>query len=75
MRTMTQFGKRVFAAVRLIIAITVVITLGIMVLGNGAHLLHINQQAFNVLAILCVLPVCCMVISNNVFILKDGGND
>ena len=64
MRTMTQFGKRVFAAVRLIIAIAVVITLGIMVLGNGAHLLHINQQAFNVLAILCVLPICCITIVN-----------
>lgn len=72
MRTMTQFGKRVFAAVRLIIAIAVVITLGIMVLGNGAHLLHINQQAFNVLAILCVLPICCITIVNASFIIRDG---
>ena len=30
MRTITQFGKRVFAAVRLIIAIAVVITLGLI---------------------------------------------
>lgn len=72
MRTMTQFGKRVFAAVRLIIAIAVVITLGIMVLGNGAHLLHINQQAFNVLAILCVLPICCMIIADAYCSIRDS---
>lgn len=72
MRTITQFGQRFFAAVRLIIAIAVVITLGIMVLGNGAHLLHINQQAFNVLAILGVLPICCITIVNASYIIRDG---
>lgn len=75
MRNLTQFGKRVMATAVLIIAAAVIVVLGIFVLGNHAYRLHLNQQAFNVLAIMVVLPICCMVISHNVFFLKDGSND
>jgi len=75
MRNLTQFGKRVMATMALIIAAAIIVVLGIFVLGNLAYRLHLNQQAFNVLAILVVLPICCMIISHNVFFLKDSSHD
>jgi hypothetical protein len=72
MRKLTQFGKRVMATMALIVASAAVIGLGFMILGNQACKLHINQQAFNVLAIMVVLPILCTVIASAYCSIRDS---
>lgn len=72
MRKLTAYGKRVMATVGLILAIAAVITLGILVLGNGARLFHINQQVFNLLGMMIGLPICCTVIVDMICIIRHG---
>lgn len=72
MRKLTNYGKRVFAIAALIIATAVILLLGFFVLANQAYRFHLNQQAFNVLAILAIIPVCCMVISHVICSFRNG---
>jgi len=72
MRQLTTFGKKVMAIAAIVIAAVVILTLGFFILGDHADRLHINQQAFNVLAILCVLPICCIVIAHFICFIRDS---
>lgn len=72
MRTLTQFGKRVTAITALVIATAVILLLGFFVLADQAYRFHINQQAFNVLAILAIMPICCIVIAHVVCSFRNG---
>ena len=72
MRTLTPFGKRVFAIAALILAIAVILFLGYFVLADKAYRFHVNQQAFNVIVILTVLPVCCMVIAHVICFIRES---
>lgn len=72
MRQLTTFGKKVMAIAAIITAIAVILALGFFVLGDHADKLHLNQQAFNVLAILCVLPICCIVIAHFIVFIRDS---
>ena len=62
MRQLTHYGKRVMASVGLVIAIALVIVVGFLMVTDGGVLLHIDPQAFNVLAIMVVMPILCKVI-------------
>ncbi len=72
MRKLTQFGKRVMATMALIVASAAVIGLGFMILAEKASKLHLNQQAFNVLAIMVVLPILCTVIASAYCSIRDS---
>ena len=72
MRKLTQFGKRVMATTALIVASAAVIGLGFMILAEKASKLHLNQQAFNVLAIMVALPILCMVIASSYCSIRDS---
>lgn len=72
MRKLTQFGKRVMATTALIVASAAVIGLGFMILAEKASKLHLNQQAFNVLAIMVALPILCMVIASAYCSIRDS---
>ena len=72
MRQLTKFGKRVMATIGLVIASAVIITLGFGVIGGYARVLHLNQQAFNVIAILVIMPICCKVIVDMLCIINHG---
>lgn len=72
MRQLTHYGKRVMASVGLVIAIALVIVVGFLMVTDGGVLLHIDPQAFNVLAIMVVMPILCKVIVDMICIIKHG---
>ena len=72
MRKLTQFGKRVMATMALVIASAAVIGLGFMILAEKASKLHLNQQAFNVLAIMVALPILSAVIASAYCSIRDN---
>ena len=72
MRKLTRYGKRVMAGVGLTIAIALVVLLGVLMFTDGARMLHIDPQAFNVLVIMVAMPICCKVIVDMACIIKHG---
>lgn len=72
MRKLTQFGKRVMATMAIVLASAAVVGLGIMILGEKACKVHLNQQAFNVLAIMVALPILSAVIASAYCSIRDN---
>lgn len=60
------------AGVGLTVAVALVITLGVLIVTDGGRLLHIDPQAFNVLAIMVGLPLLSMMIVNMLCIIRHG---
>ena len=60
------------ATTALIVASAAVIGLGFMILAEKASKLHLNQQAFNVLAIMVALPILCTVIASAYCSIRDS---
>ena len=72
MRKLTHFGKRVMASLTLIVSLTVMVSAGILVCGNYADVIGMNQEACNIIFTLVVLPICSKLIVDMVCIIKDG---
>jgi len=72
MRHLTHYGKRVMAGVGLVIAIALVILIGFLMVTDGGLLLHIDPQAFNVMAIMIAMPILSKVIVDMICIIRHG---
>lgn len=63
MRLLTSYGRKFFVRAGAIAAAAILLIGGLMVELNKAHILFMNQQAFNVLFIAIVLPICVSILS------------
>lgn len=55
---LTNYGKRFVRVTGAILCALVFIMGAIVCLGDLAYLFRVNQQAYNVLFIVCVMPIC-----------------
>jgi len=60
------------AGVGLVIAIALVILIGFLMVTDGGLLLHIDPQAFNVMAIMIAMPILSKVIVDMICIIRHG---
>ena len=57
---LTNYGKKVVMVTGAILCALVFVLGSIVCLGDLAYIIRINQQAYNVLFIVGVMPVCCI---------------
>ena len=69
---LTHFGKRVMAAIGALMIIAVISLCGYVSLFNKASRIHLNQQAFNVLFFVTVLPILCYLLVSCIEIIRHG---
>lgn len=55
---LTDFGKRVIMTASVILLAAIFVLGAIVCLFDLAYAFRINQQAYNVLFIMCVMPIC-----------------
>lgn len=69
---LTHFGKRVMAAIGALMIIAVISLCGYVSLFGKASRIHLNQQAFNVLFFVTVLPILCYLLVSCIEIIRHG---
>ncbi len=72
MKRLTNFGKRVMATLALIVVCILMGLGGFVAVWDKACKIGIDQQAFNVLFFVTVLPISCYCITVLVDIIRHG---
>lgn len=69
---LTHFGKRVMAAIGALMIVAVISLCGYVCLCDKAYRIHLDQQAFNVLFFVTVLPILCYSLVSCIEIIRHG---
>ncbi len=69
---LTHFGKRVMAAIGALMIITMISLCGYVSLFDKAYIIHLDQQAFNVLFLVTVLPILCYLLVSCIEVIRHG---